>query len=151
MSLQTYEKPNYFNTINNDGVIIDSTITAYTIGDAYNSSKLKTVFTAGASGAIIDKFSLASTNASTLIVYILTYDGSVLKFKKAISVAANSGTDGTVAIADVLSSSNSPELPIDSNGKRYMRVKPNHTIVIGVAAAPASGKFLFGDISGMDK
>lgn len=154
MSLQTYEKPNYYNVINTgiDSVVIDSTITVYAMGDAYSSAKLKTIFTAGASGAIVDKFTLSSTNAAAILVYIFTWDGvTSIKFKRAVSVPANSGTDGTAAIVDVISPTTAGDLPQDSTGKKYMRLKANHSVVIGVATAPAAGKFILPDIIGMDK
>lgn len=57
-----------------------------------------------------------------------------------VSVAANSGTDGTVAATNLMNLTSMPGLPIDSDGQPYILLEDNDTLTVACTTTVTAAK-----------
>lgn len=98
----------------------------------------KELYTASTNDALVKAINVASFDsaARTMSLWIVGADNQPMLIN-AITVAANSGTSGTVASTDLLSGTLIPALPYDSNGKRVIALKAGQKLAVSVAAITA--------------
>lgn len=134
-------KPRYATKPTNDGVVFTDAspaATAYT----YTALTHLTLYTAPAEGCIIDSIIASSDDTVNKTIHIGIYDTgtSELHHLNTIVVTLGAGTNGTTQPINILSLTNAEGLPISSNGKRHIRLKSGQLLVVGIVAAPSSGK-----------
>jgi hypothetical protein len=147
MSLGPGEKPKFATVINNGSVAFNSSSSAAAVGVYTNYS---TLITPGNFGCIVDRISVISTDSSSRLIHIGVWNGTVLRHALTVSVPANSGTNGTAAVIDVLSLTNASFLPSGANGKKYMRLKTGELLVAGINGATSSSTIVQVTANGLD-
>jgi hypothetical protein len=106
----------------------------------------KLLCTAGADGSILKSLTISSDDSSTRVVqFWISSDSGVTKhLLGSISVAANSGTNGSAPNVDPLGSTMFLGLCTDSSGKYVISLPASHQIYYGVTtAAVTSGRTLY--------
>lgn len=105
-----------------------------------DTSTLKTLVTAGASGSKVTSIMAASDDSSARIVaYGITRGGTFYQIG-AVSVAITSGTDGATAATNLLSVSQVAGLPIDADGQRYLLLQSGDTLQVKTTTTVTSAK-----------
>ena len=101
----------------------------------------KIVYTAGANGSKITALLAASNDSSARIFLIRITRSAVNYVLTAVSIPANSGTDGTAPSVDLLSSSMFTGLPVDNDGQKYLLLESGDTLTVALStSAVTSGK-----------
>lgn len=119
-----------------------------------DSASYKTIYTCpaapnGGGGALIDHLKICSNDSVARVVYLAIKEGSNIKHLGSINIPINSGTNGTVVAVDALDNSVIKGLPLNSQGKRYIRLTPGQMLVIGASGITASTR-ITADCSGME-
>lgn len=127
----------------------DGAAALYTDSPAY-----KTIYTCpaapnGGGGALVDHLKICSNDSVARTAFIAIKEGSNIRHLGAINIPINSGTNGTVAAVDALSNAIITGLPLNSQGKRFIRLKPGQSLVIGASGITASTR-ITADCSGME-
>lgn len=135
MGLNQDEKPRFATQINNGGITFTSASSAATVGTYTNYS---TIITPNTFGCIVDRINIISTDSSSRVVHLAVWNGTALRHLLSVTVAANSGTNGSVAAVDVLSLTNASFLPSGANGKKYIRLANGELLVAGINGATSS-------------
>lgn len=139
MALNNKNKPVFGTIPLNGSKGFSDASTAHT----YNSNtNLEVVLTGEQKGVICDSLFIVSNDSVARLVAVYLRQGAVLKLLRIVNVPANSGTDGTVLPVDVFSNSNCPHLPINNQGKRFVRLLLGEEIVAGILSVPSAGKFI---------
>ena len=99
----------------------------------------KTVVTAGANGTKITGLTASSNDASRIVVLNLVRS-AVSYILTTVTVAANSGTDGTTASVNLINTTILPSLPIDNDGQPYLLLKSGDTLTAAVTVAVTAAK-----------
>ena len=99
----------------------------------------KTIVTAGANGTKITALT-ASSNDAARIVQINLVRSAVVYILTTVTVAANSGTDGTAASVNLLNTTSLPGLPIDNDGQPYLLLKSGDTLTAAVTVTVTAAK-----------
>jgi hypothetical protein len=147
MALEAKEKP-WFPNIPNDGTVImtNSTLLS-TLGAITN---MQTLITAGDLGTIVDSIAVNSTDSAAMFLYFAIIEGSTCKALFGLLVPAGSGDSSSATTVDGLSSVYASALPIDGNGKRYIRLKAGDTLSVGLKATITPAKTVTVTASGTD-
>lgn len=82
----------------------------------------KEIFDPSAEGSRIDGIVISSTCTTQQTVLLQINNGSVISKLGHITVPANAGTNGSVAVVSGLNRGNLPWLKIDSNGNPYINL-----------------------------
>lgn len=82
----------------------------------------KEIFDPSAEGSRIDGIAISSTCTTQQTVLLQINNGSVISKLGHITVPANAGTNGSVAVVSGLNRGNLPWLKIDSNGNPYINL-----------------------------
>lgn len=93
------------------------------------------LITAGGVGLLIDALILTSNDSSARAVVIARKIGGTYRPIGAVNVAANAGTNGTTASVDALSGAILAGLPINNQGKRYIRLENGQALAFKVTSA----------------
>jgi hypothetical protein len=138
MALEAAYKPKVANVPNGGVGKILAATGAATLGNDANGID---VYTAGASGGRI--YSLIGTTDDTVTsnVFVWILDGSTVKPLGLVNIPLSSGNTNAARFAvDFLDGVNLPGLPIDNTGKRYIALKANEKLRVGVLAALTTAK-----------
>lgn len=100
----------------------------------------KTLYTAAADDAIVKSIMVTSNDTSTVNVKVIINDGSTDRIIGTVAVATLSGTSGSAAAVDLLSSSLLPGLPLDQNGKRVLPLQGTHVLKVAPLVAVTAAK-----------
>lgn len=104
----------------------------------------------GGGGALVDQLKISSNDSVARVAVIAIKESSVIKHLGAINIPINSGTNGTVVAVDALDNSVIKGLPLNSQGKRYIRLLPGQSLVIGTLVAVTASTRVTADCSGME-
>ena len=114
------------------------------------STNTQTIFTAGIKGAVVSSVFVLSNDTVALIAHLYIEDGGVLRPICALTVPANSGTNGTVLPLDLLSAANASFLPINNQGKRELHLPNSALLKVGFAAAVSATRTAWVTANGND-
>lgn len=109
---------------------------------AADTSTVKTVYSAGADDTVIKGLQIVSDDTTARVVNIYTNNGTTDSLLGAVSVAASSGTNGTLAAVDLLSGTIFPGLPYDANGKRIMYLPAGYSLKVSSQSTVTAAKTL---------
>ena len=104
-----------------------------------DTTAAKTVVTAGANGTKVTGLSASSNDAARIVVISLVRS-AVVYILTTVTVAANAGTDGTVAATNLINTTILPSLPIDNDGQPYLLLKSGDTLTAAVTVAVTAAK-----------
>ena len=79
-----------------------------------------TILTGGTSGTKVVGIGAVSESTAAQILQLSVLRSAVNYVLGSVSVAASAGNDGTVAAANLMSSTLLPYLPVDNDGQRYL-------------------------------
>ena len=91
---------------------------------------------------VIRGVSATQDGSSAIVLDLYHFDGLSERQVAAVSVPANSGTDGIVPAIDVLNDAACPWTEVDAQGNRIVRLSESESLRAAVATTPASGKRL---------
>lgn len=147
MALDLKEKPWFANKPNNSGYTFTNSSGVGTLG---SNTNMQTLFTAGGDGSIVDSISISSTDTSAKEFFIAILNGTTCRPLWAISIPAGSGNSAAVLPVDGLSSTVASSMPIDQNGKRFIRLMPGELLVAAPIATLTSAKSVIFTVVGAD-
>ena len=104
-----------------------------------DTTAAKTIVTAGANGSKVTGLSASSNDAARIVVLNLVRS-AVSYILTTVTVAANSGTDGTTASVNLINTTILPSLPIDNDGQPYLLLKSGDTLTAAVTVAVTAAK-----------
>lgn len=137
-------------TVNiNNGVGVLDAATAGALGADTNG---QTILTAGANGSRVESLIINSTEAVIQNYLVYIKNGSDIYPIGIVSIPANSGNSSSTPAIDVLSSAGTTlqGLPIDSNGKRYISMKPSDILKFSSLANMTTAKKTWATAMGGD-
>lgn len=105
---------------------------------ASDTTSLKFLCSGGANDSVVKAISISSSDATSRNISLYIYDGTRNFLLSTATVAATSGTVGTVPSVDMLSSTYNPATPYDANGKRILPL-PSGTSIFANSTATVSG------------
>lgn len=148
MSLNAGEKPKFATEINTGQAVIVNADGSGVIGT--NSAAYKTVATGATYGTLIDSLSVVSTDsvARNVIVAVKRSGGSTHSVIGVFNIPASSGSNGTAAVVDLLSNINSSFLPVNNQGKRFIRLANGDELVLALLVAATAATSVFFRASG---
>ena len=91
----------------------------------------KTLYTAGANGALVDSVYITSSDTSAVILDVLINDGTASYLIGAINIPTLSGTDGVASAVNLLGGSNIPALQASG----ALALSPLHSLRVSAQAA----------------
>jgi hypothetical protein len=109
---------------------------------ASDTTALKFLCSGGANDSVIKAISIASSDATSRNISLYIYDGTRNFLLSTATVAATSGTVGTVPSVDMLSSTYNPATPYDANGKRILPLPSGTSIFANTTATVAGTIFI---------
>jgi hypothetical protein len=120
-----------------------------------DSAAYKTLYTCpaapnGGGGALIDQLKICSNDTVARVAVLAIKVGSTIRHLGVINIPINSGANGTVVAVDALDNSVIKGLPLNSQGKRYFRLVPGQSLVIGTLAAVTASTRVTADCTGME-
>jgi hypothetical protein len=105
-------------------------------GSAIDSqSNYVDLITASGEGLLIDAIVLTSNDSANRTVIIARKVSGTYRPIGAVQVLANAGTNGTTASVDALSGAIIAGLPINAQGKRFLRLESGQALAFKVTAA----------------
>ena len=105
-------------------------------GSAIDSqSNYVDLITAAGDGLLIDAVVLTSNDSAARVVIISRKVSGTYRPIGAIQIAANAGTNGTTASIDALSGAIIAGLPINAQGKRFIRLENGQALAFKVTTA----------------
>jgi hypothetical protein len=122
-----------------------STVTANNKGVTFvnaDSTTLKDIFVAGTNGSVVKNIAACTNDTSTNNVQLYFHDGSTAYLIGTIAVATLSGTNGTAASINLLTSGLLPITKYDNAGNKVIALESGQKIQAGVIAAVTSAKTL---------
>ena len=109
---------------------------------ASDTTALKFLCSGGANDSVVKAISIASSDATSRNISLYIYDGTRNFLLSTATVAATSGTVGTVPSVDMLSSTYNPATPYDANGKRILPLPSGTSIFANTTATVAGTIFI---------
>lgn len=105
-------------------------------GSAIDSqSNYVDLITAAGDGLLVDGVIVTSNDSAARVVILAVKVGSAYRPIGAVNVAANSGTNGTAVSIDMLSGAVLVGLPINNQGKRFLRLASGEALAFKVTSA----------------
>lgn len=101
-----------------------------------DSTNLKTLFTAGADGALIDNIAVISDDTSAVIITITLNDGTTDFGIGELSIPAGAGTDGSTAAENLLDALKLPYLQAGGG----ITLGSNHVLKVNAKSAVTATK-----------
>lgn len=148
MSLTTSQIPKYPTTINGGVGIVAASSNTVTLGSNTNGA---TIYTAGAYGGIVDSLIASTDDTVTSNIFLYIYRGSTVIPLGLVNIPASSGNTNAARFnVDFLDGSNIVGLPVDSKGKRYIRLKANDVLKCGALANLTAAKSVWVAAQGLD-
>ena len=125
---------------------IDNSTGAYTFAPNTGSlTGLVSVVAGGTNGTVVESISVTTTDTSNNVLwFVMNPNPGVLgnRVLTVVTIAAGSGTNGTLPPVDVLRGSQAPAGVYDVNGNKIIYVPNGYTLYAGVQSAVTSGKEL---------
>lgn len=123
--------------------VLNATSTISIASNAASASGTVTAYTCGTNGSKIVGMMAGTTDTSSNIVQVLVVNTSKVYLLATVTVAAGSGNVSGTAPVNLMSSTNMPGLPRDSDGNPFILCASGDTIVVGVqTTAVTSNKAL---------
>ncbi len=123
---------------------IDNAQGAYTFAaNSAITTGLVSLVTGSTNGTIIESISVTTTDTSNNVLwFVLCPQPGVLgnRVITVATIAAGSGTNGTLAPVDILRGTQAPALPLDVNTNGLLYVPSTYILYVGAQAAVTSGK-----------
>jgi len=120
-----------------------------------DTTTLKTVFTAGADGALIDTIVISSDDGSSKDLQLWTTVSGVDYLLFTVAIPANSGFTSSVGIVSLLDSNRAGSataplgwLTLDSNGNKLLRLGAGEVLKAKVLTAVSTSKTIYIRASG---
>lgn len=103
----------------------------------YNTILTAPTITSGKNGGgvLVDSIIISSTDTTNRNLILARMSATTIRHIGVVPLPANSGSNGTVVSVDPLDGSFIKGLPINNQGKRYIRLKPGESLVWGLLAA----------------
>lgn len=111
--------------------------TQFTNADGTNA---KQIFDPSAEGSRVDGIVISSTSASQKTVLLQINNGAIISKLGHVTVPANAGTNGSVAVVSGLNRGNLPWLKIDANGNPYINLNSGMNIEAKLLGALGAGE-----------
>lgn len=102
-----------------------------------------TIFSAGTDDSYIESLIATSDDSSARIVVVSIFDGSNNYPILAVNIPAGSGTDGTNAAVDLLNYQSGAGLPLNANGKRYIKLASGYSLKAKVTTTMTTAKTMY--------
>jgi hypothetical protein len=122
-------------------------------GSAIDSqSNYVDLITAGGDGLLVDAIVLTSNDSANRVVIISRKVSGTYRPIGAVQILANAGTNGTTASVDALSGAIIAGLPINAQGKRFIRLANGEALAFKVTTAVTntSGMAVRASVSGTE-
>lgn len=103
-----------------------------------NSTTNANIYTAGGNGSKITSIVCTTNSSAAVTVTLSILNTSVLYTLGTISIPANAGTNTTTPSMQVLTNSQLPNLPVDSDGNPYLFLISGDNLQVSLGAAITS-------------
>lgn len=151
MSLPAVNMPKYATVLNGGACQLGtgaSTVGATALGIDGIAADAKAVYTAGASGGIVESLLLSTNDTAAVNALIYALEGSNVHVIGLVNIPAGSGGAAAVANVDGLNAING--LPKNAAGVKYLPLRANMILKVAVLAAMTANKILCAKATGVD-
>ena len=107
-----------------------------------NGTTAQTLYACGADGTKVTGLFATSTDTVARDVQITVVNGATTYVLTTVTTAINAGNVAGTAPVNLLSTTNFPGLPVDSDGNPYFYCESTDTLKVGVLVTVTSGKFV---------
>lgn len=148
MALTTSQKPKYPTVLNGGVGTISASSNTVTMGSDTNGA---TIYTAGAYGGVVDSLLGNTDDTVTVNVFLYILNGASVRPIGMVNVPLSSGNTNAARFpVDFLDGVNLPGLPVNSAGKRYIRLQAGEVLKCGALANLTAAKKCYVTASGLD-
>ena len=130
--------------------LTQSVKTAAVVIQPAHTTTYRTLFTAGTNDSYIECITACSDDTSTRYVTLALDDGASQHIIGTTAVVAGSGTDGTNPAIDLLNYATAPGLPLNANGKRYIKLATGWSLKVKVITTMTAAKTMYVTMMGED-
>ena len=130
--------------------LTQSVKTAAVVIQPAHTTTYRTLFTAGTNDSYIEDVTACSDDTSTRYVTLALDDGASQYPICTTMVIAGSGTDGINGSIDLLNYGTAAGLPLNANGKRYIKLATGWSLKVKVITTMTAAKTMYVTMQGED-